>query len=55
MYADPRECLFCHDGLPVVPDEPVNVAFLRHIEARQSCGRAFDAWRDNMQTDYIGY
>lgn len=55
MDVNPRVCMFCQDGLPVVPDEPVNIAFVRHIEARRRCRTDFDAWTHHMQRDYIGY
>lgn len=55
MESNPRECLFCHDGLPVVEGEPVNMAFLNHIEGRDDCREAFGVWTDNMAQDYLGY
>ncbi|MES2155247.1 MAG: hypothetical protein V4510_08955 [bacterium] len=55
MEPNPRECLFCHDDLPIVPGEPVNIAFLSHLERREECGEAFEVWKSNMQSDYLGY
>jgi hypothetical protein len=55
MQADPRECMFCHDHLPVRPDEPANLAFLAHIEQRPPCREDFDVWTRHMQKDYLGY
>ena len=54
METNPRECMFCHDGLPVRPDEPANLAFLAHIEDRTGCKDSFDVWVHNMQSDWIG-
>lgn len=54
MDVNPRECMFCHDGLPVVQNEPVNLAFISHIEGRNECNDAFEAWKTNMQSDWIG-
>jgi hypothetical protein len=54
METNPRECLFCHADLPKVQDEPVNLAFLSHIEASDPCRDAFAAWTDNMQDDFKG-
>lgn len=54
MQVNPRECMFCHDGLPEVRDQPVNLAFMDHIERRVPCRQAFDIWRSNMQTDFLG-
>lgn len=54
METNPRECLFCHNGLPVVEDQPVNLAFLEHIDANEPCNQAFTVWTDNMQSDYLG-
>ncbi len=54
MDVNPRECLFCHDGLPVVTDEPVNMAFLLHLERSAPCDEAFEVWKDNMQVDFMG-
>ncbi len=55
MDVNPRECMFCHDGLPVVPNEPVNMAFLSHLERSDSCSDAFEAWTFHMQRDFLGY
>jgi hypothetical protein len=55
MQTNPRECMFCHDDLPVRPDEPANLAFLAHIETRDPCRQDFDNWTHHMQKDYIGY
>lgn len=55
MDVNPRECMFCHDDLPVRPDEPVNMAFLAHIERREPCRQDFDTWTHHMQKDYTGY
>ena len=55
METNPRECMFCHGDLPVRPDEPVNQAFLAHLETRAPCRDGFEAWTTNRQTDYIGY
>jgi hypothetical protein len=55
MDVNPRECMFCHGDLPVRPDEPVNMAFLAHLETREACQDGFEAWTSNMQNDYIGY
>lgn len=55
MDTNPRECLFCHSDLPVVAGEPVNMAFLSHIERRSDCNEAFGVWTDNMASDYLGY
>lgn len=46
--------MFCHEGLPVVKDEPVNLAFMSHVGGRPPCQDAFDVWRGNMQTDWLG-
>lgn len=54
MDVDPSECMFCHEGLPEAQDEPVNLAFMSHLEGREPCQKAFDAWRQNMETDYLG-
>jgi hypothetical protein len=54
METNPLECLFCHADLPKVQDEPVNLAFLSHIEASDPCRDAFAAWTDNMQDDFKG-
>lgn len=54
MEIDTRECMFCHGGLPVKQDQPVNLAFMEHIEAREPCRDAFAAWTQNMQKDYQG-
>lgn len=55
MDVNPRECMFCHDDLPVRPDEPVNMAFMAHLEGREPCRQDFDAWTHHMQKDYTGY
>ena len=54
MDTDPRECMFCHEGLPKVVDEPVNLAFMSHIGREDPCREAFEVWADNMQTDHLG-
>ena len=54
MEVDPRECMFCHDGLPVVKDQPVNLAFLAHLESRRPCHQAFETWKHHMQKDFLG-
>jgi hypothetical protein len=54
MDVDPRQCMFCHDGLPPRDNEPANLAFLAHIEARPGCKDDFDAWTYHMQNDWIG-
>jgi hypothetical protein len=55
MDFDPRECMFCHDGLPKIDGEPVNLAFLSHLRQNDDCADAFSVWTENMQTDFIGY
>ncbi|MEA3136486.1 MAG: hypothetical protein QOJ26_1419 [Thermoplasmata archaeon] len=55
MDVNPRECMFCHGDLPVRPDEPVNMAFMAHLETREACQDGFAAWTDNMQRDFTGY
>lgn len=55
MDVNPRECLFCHGDLPVRPDEPANLAFMSHLEAKAPCRADFEVWTSNMQKDYIGY
>jgi hypothetical protein len=54
MTTDPRVCMFCEDALPRRTDEPVNIAFLSHIEDRSDCDDAFQAWKGHIQTDFIG-
>lgn len=51
MPPDPDQCMFCQDGLQT---EPVNLAFMDHLEERADCQQAFDAWTTNMQTDWLG-
>ena len=55
MDPNPRECRFCGNGLPFVPDEPVNMAFVSHLAQRADCRQAFDVWTDNMAQDFLGY
>lgn len=55
MDVNPRECMFCHDALPVRPDEPVNLAFQAHIQLREPCRQDFASWTHHMQRDFIGY
>lgn len=47
-------CLFCKSLLGETTDNPENLAFLRHIETRPDCRRAFDAWREQTATDAGG-
>ncbi|MCA1818681.1 MAG: hypothetical protein ABR562_03750 [Thermoplasmatota archaeon] len=54
MHVNPRECMFCRDGLPERPNEPANLAFLAHIDDRAECKDAFDAWTYHMQSDWVG-
>jgi hypothetical protein len=54
MEIDPSQCMFCHEGLDAGGDAPVNLAFMSHVEAREPCQQAFDTWRSNMATDYLG-
>ncbi len=54
MDVDTDECMFCHEELPEVADEPVNLAFMAHLQAREPCQDAFDNWSENMETDFLG-
>ncbi len=54
MEVNPRECMFCQADLPRVGGEPVNLAFLSHIDDSDSCRDAFEVWTVNMQTDFKG-
>jgi hypothetical protein len=54
MEINTRECMFCHGGLPVKEGQPVNLAFMEHIERLEPCREAFDVWRLHMQKDYQG-
>ena len=54
MQVNHRECMFCHGDLPVVRDEPVNLAFLSHLDRSGPCRDAFAAWSQHMQTDFKG-
>lgn len=54
MDVDLQECMFCHEELPEVEDEPVNLAFMSHLEDREPCQDAFDAWTENMGSDFLG-
>ena len=55
METNPRECMFCHEGLPMKADQPVNLAWMEHIERQEPCRESFAVWTRNMQKDYIGY
>jgi hypothetical protein len=55
MMPDPRECLFCHEAIPAYRGESVNLTFLAHLDERNDCRVAFEAWTANMQRDFIGY
>lgn len=54
MDVNPRECMFCHDGLPVVRDEPVNLAFLAHLDRSPGCADEFNVWKGHMALDFRG-
>ncbi|MEA3191539.1 MAG: hypothetical protein QOD77_2121 [Thermoplasmata archaeon] len=53
MESDPRACMFCHDELAAA-DEPENLAFIDHLDEAPACQDAFDAWTENMATDFLG-
>lgn len=47
--------MFCHESLGNEDDAmPVNLAFMSHVEDREPCQDAFDAWTDNMAADFLG-
>ena len=46
--------MFCHGDLPKVGNEPVNLAFMGHLEASGSCRDAFAAWTEHMHADFKG-
>ena len=54
MDTNPRECLFCHGDLPVKDGQPVNLAFLEHIEDQGPCREEFEVWTQNMGRDFLG-
>lgn len=49
-----RECLFCHKHLGATEENPVNLAFMDHIEGKPKCNEEFEQWTVNMQTDFKG-
>ena len=49
-----RECLFCHTRLEADDDDPVNLAFVDHLEERPQCGSDFEQWSENMRSDFKG-
>jgi hypothetical protein len=51
-----RQCMFCQEGLPVDRERnyPENLAFMAHVEGKDSCMQAFRAWRTNMADDFKG-
>jgi hypothetical protein len=54
MIVEPRECMFCHDVMPKLEGQPVNLAFMAHLENEATCRDAFDAWTENMAADFKG-
>jgi hypothetical protein len=54
MDVNPRICMFCQDDLPRRGEEPVNLAFMAHVETSGACREAFAVWRTHMQRDFLG-
>lgn len=54
MESNPRECMFCHDALPQRPDQPVNLAWMEHIETEEPCREEFEVWTTHMARDFLG-
>lgn len=49
------ECMFCKETLPgAAQDEPVNLAFMAHLDDHGPCQERFEVWTDNMATDFLG-
>lgn len=48
------KCPFCGTLLGATTEKPENIAFLRHIEGRFDCKKAFDAWREHTAQDAGG-
>ena len=53
MDVNPDECMFCHEDL-ADGETPSSLAFMAHVEGRGLCQQAFDLWRLNMASDYLG-
>jgi hypothetical protein len=47
-------CMFCHEGLDLSDGGPENLAFLAHLDTRQSCEDGFTVWMGNMASDWQG-
>ncbi|MES2154719.1 MAG: hypothetical protein V4510_06240 [bacterium] len=54
MDVDNEECMFCHEEIAETADEPVHLAFMAHLQAREPCQDAFDNWSENMESDFLG-
>lgn len=54
MDTDPNQCLFCHEDVAATSEAPVHLAFMAHVERCPPCEADFDAWRTNMDRDFLG-